>query len=142
MSELINKINGPPGTASIGRVNYPVTTGRPAVPKGPVTTGGGASFREMLETSLRPQESSQEVTFSKHAMARVAQRGVEITSADLTRLGEAMGKAEEKGITDSLVLMNDRAFIVNVPNRVVVTVVDGGDTQQNIFTNIDGAVIL
>ena len=51
-------------------------------------------------------------------------------------------KASEKGIKESLVLMDSLAFIVNVPNKTVVTAMDQGESGDNIFTNIDGAVIV
>jgi flagellar operon protein len=51
-------------------------------------------------------------------------------------------QAKNKGINESLVLVDSLAFIVNVPNRTVVTAMDQTETQSNIFTNIDGAVIM
>lgn len=139
MSDLVNKISGPGGAYGVGRVNMPITTGRPLTIGAPTVTDTGQSFRELLEASLGQTE---ELTFSKHAMSRVEQRGVALTTTDLDRLSQAVSKAEEKGITQSLLLMNDTAFIVNIPNRVVVTVVDSADTEHNVFTNINGAVIV
>jgi flagellar operon protein len=51
-------------------------------------------------------------------------------------------KARAKGVKDSLIVMGDLALIVNVPSKTVVTAVDGENLKENIFTNIDGAVIL
>ncbi|MDE5893818.1 MAG: flagellar protein, partial [Acetatifactor sp.] len=42
----------------------------------------------------------------------------------------------------SLVIVDELAFIVNVPNSTVVTAMDSKDAVNNIFTNIDGAVIM
>ena len=53
-----------------------------------------------------------------------------------------MEKANAKGIKDSLVLIDKLAFIVNVPSNTVVTAMDQSETSENIFTNIDGAVIV
>jgi flagellar operon protein len=50
-------------------------------------------------------------------------------------------RAEEKGARDSLVLLRDMAFIVSVSNRTVVTAMDGERLKENVFTNIDSAVI-
>ena len=60
---------------------------------------------------------------------------------DLDRLGDACEKGKRKGIRDALIVMNDSAFIVNAPNRTVITVVDK-DEMNNIFTNIDGALFI
>ncbi len=55
---------------------------------------------------------------------------------------EAVAKAEARGVRDSLVLMDNLAFVVNVPNRTVITAAGSGDLKENVFTNIDGAVIV
>lgn len=101
---------------------------------------GTKSFQEILEsTHVRRQG---EVRFSKHAAGRLADRNIELTSGQLERLREGAQKAEEKGIKESLVLMDDLAFIVNIPSNTVVTAINQQDTEQNVFTNIDGAVII
>jgi flagellar operon protein len=64
-----------------------------------------------------------------------------LTEEQTVRLEDGVNQADEKGIKDSLVLVDSLAFIVNVPNRTVVTAMDQAETQSNIFTNIDGAVI-
>ncbi len=146
MSDSIGKIppiggpaQGSPVSAA-SRVTRPIITGRPSLPHMPEAQPG-KSFQELLETSLA-QRSTLSLTFSRHAQQRVEQRGVALSSDDMSRLSQAVEQAGQKGITDSLVFMNDTAFIVNIPNRVVVTVVDSGDTEHNVFTNINGAVIV
>lgn len=52
-----------------------------------------------------------------------------------------MDEASRKGVRDSLVLMNNLAFIVSVPDRTVVTAMPVDEAGANVFTNIDGAVI-
>jgi len=136
MSDITSRLNHP---GNLGRVNLPITTGRPAPSASPPITETGKTFRQLFDASL---SQTRKLTFSKHAQARVEQRGVELSAADLEKLEQAVGKAAEKGVTDSLVYMNNTVFIVNVPSRVVVTVVDSSDTQHNVFTNINGAVIL
>ena len=49
---------------------------------------------------------------------------------------------QRKGVNESLVLVDNLAFIVNVPNKTVVTAMDQEETNANVFTNIDGAVIM
>lgn len=100
----------------------------------------GMSFQEILEQ--RQIQNAGEVRFSKHAAGRLADRNIELTKAQMERLTEGTAKAQQKGIKDSLVIVDDLAFIVNVPNHTVVTAMDQNDTTENIFTNIDGAVII
>lgn len=38
--------------------------------------------------------------------------------------------------------MKDMALIVNIPNRTVVTAMDGNAMKDNVFTQIDSAVII
>lgn len=97
---------------------------------------GGLSFREALDRQLNA------ISFSKHANHRAAERNIQVTDADLSRLGNACEQAREKGVKDALIMMNDSAFIVNAPNRIVVTVIDKNEMQSNVITNIDGAVFL
>ncbi len=101
-------------------------------------TTGGETFQEVLNRQL----NNSQVSFSKHANQRTEERNIEISQSDLNRLGTACDKAEEKGIKDALVMMNDSAFIVNARNRVVITVMDKNELKDNVFTNIDGAVFV
>ena len=101
-------------------------------------TTGSESFQEILKRQL----NNSQVSFSKHANQRTEERNIEISQSDLNRLGTACDKAEEKGIKDALVMMNDSAFIVNAQNRVVITVMDKNELKDNVFTNIDGAVFV
>ena len=50
-------------------------------------------------------------------------------------------KAGAKGIKDSLVMIDELAFIVNIPKNTVITAMDQSQADDKIFTNIDGAVI-
>ena len=104
-------------------------------------TTSGTSFQEILNQQLN-NSSDSKVSFSKHANQRTEERNIEISQTDLNRLGDACDKAEEKGIKDALVMMDNNAFIVNAQNRVVVTVMDKNELKNNVFTNIDGAVFV
>jgi flagellar operon protein len=87
------------------------------------------------------QQELQGLTFSRHAQERLAARNIALNEADLTQLQQAVTRAGEKGAQDSLVLLRDLAFIVSVRNRTVVTAVDAAHLKDNVFTNIDSAVI-
>lgn len=95
------------------------------------------SFKEILKE--QEQGKVSELKFSKHANERLASRNIALSKEQIERLESGASKAREKGINESLVLVDDVAFIVNVKNNVVVTAVN--DTEDSVFTNIDGAVI-
>ena len=100
----------------------------------------GRSFQEILESSQN--RSAGEVKFSKHAAGRLADRNIELTSGQMERLQEGTQRAQQKGIKESLVIVDQLAFIVNIPNSTVVTAMNQNDAVENVFTNIDGAVII
>ncbi|MBP7347577.1 MAG: flagellar protein [Butyrivibrio sp.] len=103
-----------------------------------VQTGDNTSFQKILDHISSEQES---VKFSKHAVNRLNDRNIELTQDQMDRLNQATAQAGEKGINESLILVDQLAFIVNVPNNTVVTAMDQKDKNNQIFTNIDGAVI-
>lgn len=80
----------------------------------------------------------EELKFSRHANERLAERNIDLSSEMLERLEHGASRAREKGIKESLVMVDELAFIVNVKNNVVITAV--GNAEDAVFTNIDGAV--
>jgi len=96
-------------------------------------------FARLLNQELQKDRG---IRFSKHAEQRLETRNISLSDRQIQEISNAVDKAEQKGIRDSLILMKDMAFIVNIPSRVVVTAIDGEGIKENIFTNIDGAVIL
>lgn len=98
----------------------------------------GRSFAEVLEEK-KTDESA--LKFSKHAANRLSERNIELTDGVMGRLTAGMQAAGQKGINESLVMVDQLAFIVNVKNQTVITALDGKETNGNVFTNIDGAVI-
>ena len=91
--------------------------------------------------TAKPQEL-QELTFSKHAKQRLAQRNIDIDFDLIERISGAVKKASEKSIRNALVLSNESAFVVSVDNNVVVTAMNNQEMRENVITNIDGTVIL
>ena len=79
--------------------------------------------------------------FSGHAIDRLFQRGISLTQTQLERLHNAVESANSKGSRDSLVLLNDMAFVVSVKNRTVVTALQTAAASESVFTNIDSTVI-
>ncbi len=87
------------------------------------------------------QQKAQDLKFSGHAAARLKSRNIQLDSAKMAKLTDAVNKAAAKGAKDSLVLMDNTAYVVSVKNRTVITAVDGASLKDNVFTNIDSAVI-
>lgn len=104
--------------------------------------GGSLSFQDVLNKTAENAEKAAGVRFSKHAANRLAERNIELTDNQMERLQEGTMKAGAKGINDSLVLVDQLAFIVNIPNHTVVTAMNQTEADESIFTNIDGAVII
>lgn len=96
------------------------------------------SFAQILDEA---SGNTSKLKFSKHAAGRLSERNIEISDAQMGRLNAGMEAADKKGINESLVLVDQLAFIVNVKNQTVITAMDQKDALQNVFTNIDGAVI-
>ena len=103
-----------------------------------VSIGKGQSFAEILEQKKIAERG--ELKFSKHASERLVSRNIDLSEAQKERLNQAVKAAEAKGIKESLVMMDNLAFIVNVKNNTVITAVAGG--EEKIFSNIDGAVVV
>jgi len=101
----------------------------------PFREPGTKSFEDVLN------EEITRIKFSQHAKNRVEARNLELSSEDLSKLDEAVDKANEKGAKDSMIFLRDMAFIVNVKNRTVITALDSEQIKDNVFTNIDSVLI-
>jgi flagellar operon protein len=101
----------------------------------PVT---GPSFDKIFQEQL---SSQSELKFSAHAMKRLESRQITLNNQDMELLKDAVNRAEAKGAKESLILMDQLALVVSIKNRTVITAVDGSNLKDNVFTNIDSAVI-
>lgn len=110
--------------------------------------GVSVDFKALLEqrisTKQQPAQpaSQSEVVFSKHAMQRVTDRSIDVSEGTLTKLNDAVARASQKGVKDALILNGDSVFIVNTLNKTVITALKGSEMKDNVFTNIDGTVII
>lgn len=102
-----------------------------------VNSRNKADFGAMLQGELQKQ-----VNFSKHAISRAEERGIELTPTLMEKLAGSVEKAQEKGAKNILAFDQTQAFIINVPYGRVITTMSGDEMRENIFTNIDGAVLL
>lgn len=101
----------------------------------------GAIFQQELEKKAG-QIGGAGVSFSKHAYARAEERGIAVDEGLLDKLTDSVERAQAKGATNILAFDAQRAFIINVPNGRVITTMSQQEMKENIFTNIDGAVLL
>ena len=99
-------------------------------------TNKSVSFEDILRNAAFSQEK---IKFSKHANERLQSRNISLDDSQMNRLTQGVDQAREKNIKESLVMMDDLAFIVNIKNNTVVTALLKNQ-EGNVFTNIDGAV--
>lgn len=114
----------------------PVTDRTTGAERGRVEPGAG--FKDILKQKL----ATDPVKFSNHCQKRLEQNNIQLNQQQMDKLNYAVDKAEIKGARESCVIMEDMVFIVNIANRTVKTVVDGQRMKDNVFTNIDSAVII
>jgi flagellar operon protein len=137
--DLENRIlDSVPGGAA-GRTSTPA-----ALPTGSPTFGQALAdaSSKANQDQFNAQAAKANVKFSGHAQIRLASRNITLSGDDIAKLGNAITKAAAKGARESLVLMDQAALVVSVPNRTVITAVDKSALKENIFTNIDSAMIL
>jgi flagellar operon protein len=116
--------------------NLPV---EPGIPKLKNHHPRGGEFARALDEA---RQQPQELRFSAHALERMTQRGIELTPAQLEKIQGAVDTAASKGSRSSLVLLNEKAFVISVPNRTVITALEGDALRDQVVTQIDSAVIL
>lgn len=112
--------------------------GRPAAKLQKLEDRPEKSFKEVLEAV----GSRTEITLSKHAQARMTARNIVLDKSQMERLNTAVERARQKGIRDTLVLMDGNAFVVNVKSTTIITAANRETLKDRVFTNIDGAVIV
>lgn len=102
---------------------------------------GEPGFDALLTDRLARSRAPEPLRWSGHARDRLVQRGIQVTPEVAQRLEDAVAKAAAKGARESLVLVDRLAFVVSVTNRVVITAVDQEGLKDQVFTNIDSAVL-
>ncbi len=99
---------------------------------------GDVSFDEVLRRSF----GKEQLKYSAHALERMRSREINLSPSDRSRLERAVEKAAAKGARESLIIMDNLALVVSIRNRTVITALDGESMKENVFTNIDSAVIM
>jgi len=128
-------------TERIQRVSGQVQSAVPSRTRGKSGQPGG--FGALLQQELTKSAPSEPgVAFSKHAMSRAEERGIQVTQDLMDQLAGSVIRAQAKGATNILAMDGSKAFIINVPSAKVITAITQDEMKENIFTNIDGAVFL
>lgn len=121
-----------------GHAQRPVTT--QTRPRQGQENGFGALLQQELAKS--GQQPVQGVAFSKHAISRAEERGIQVTPHLMDQLAGSVVRAQAKGATNILAMDAEKAFIINVPSAKVITAITQDEMRESVFTNIDGAVFL
>ncbi|ANC76866.1 hypothetical protein ABE65_008655 [Fictibacillus phosphorivorans] len=95
------------------------------------------SFQAVFQKELENQ-----LTVSKHAQKRLQDRNITISETSWNKISEKVIEAGQKGIKDSLVIMKNVTLVVNAPNQTVITALDRNESTSQIFTNINGAIVI
>ncbi|MCA0384181.1 MAG: flagellar protein [Firmicutes bacterium] len=98
----------------------------------------GPSFNDVLNKI----QSGEGVKFSKHAIDRLNSRNIALSEEELGRISNGMDKAKSKGVRDALIMMDNKVFVASVSNKTIITAAMDEQLKENVFTNIDGAVIV
>ncbi|NWF90383.1 MAG: flagellar protein [Ignavibacteriaceae bacterium] len=118
----------------INGINVPfIPISNPNLGSAPVRESGD-SFNAIYQKEL------DKLKFSSHAIKRLEERKITLNNDEMLKINSAIERAETKGAKDSLVMMNSTAFIVNIPNKTIVTAMPIDNGTENIFTNIDSVV--
>ncbi len=134
---MVDRLN-PGGLPPVGGAG-PLRPVAPAPLRAP-SAPGAPSFAEVLQQQLL--QTAEGVKFSAHAVERLRLRSINLSPADLAGIDDGVRRAAAKGARESLLLSSKAAYVVSVRNRTVITVVDAASMKENVFTNIDSAVIL
>ena len=126
----------------VGQIN--AVSQQPAERRTRTDANQQGAFDAILRQKTREKEAgtTQTVNFSKHALARAEERGIELTPTLMDKLAGSVEKAQEKGANTILAFDDSRAFIINIPYGRVITTMSGDEMKENVFTNIYGAVLL
>lgn len=104
-------------------------------------------FKDLLEKRIDQQQDGSQplhggINLSSHAAKRIEERKIDFDGNEYMKVKEAIGKLREKGAQNSLIVSDKAAYIVDVTKDKVVTAVDKGSLQENVFTKIDSTVFI
>lgn len=107
-----------------------------------VNTNAGQNLNTMSFEQVYNRVANQGVNLTKHAYNRIKTRNIELSESQFGQLSKAMEQAKQKGIKDALIMFDNKMIIANVKNNTIVTIANKSDLNEDIITNIDGAILL
>ncbi|WP_102028221.1 TIGR02530 family flagellar biosynthesis protein [Salirhabdus sp. Marseille-P4669] len=114
----------------------------PLIPKVNKHVQSHKSDGKTFESYLNEAKSKTSLTVSKHAQLRLNERNIEIKESDWSKIQSKMEQAKAKGVTDSLVIMDDALLVVSTKNNTVITAMNKQEATDHIFTNINGTILM
>ena len=108
----------------------------------PITSNQVASPKHSFLQHLHEASVQTELKVSKHANQRLQERNIYISDAEWQIVSEKVSEARSRGVNDSLVLMDQAALIVSAKNSTVITAMNRTEAKNQLFTNIDGTIVL
>ncbi|SHJ05715.1 flagellar operon protein [Lutispora thermophila DSM 19022] len=124
---------------NINRNIIPVGSGNKVIAQDKPLVRQNVNFENILNDKIQQQGS---IKFSKHAQERLISRNVKLTQKDIESIDKAVEKAAKKGVKDTLIILGGTALIANVKSKTIITAATEESLKDNIFTNIDGAIII
>lgn len=91
---------------------------------------------------LLAEQTNGQLKISKHASNRLNERNIHIDEKQWAKISTKVQEAKAKGVNESLVLLNNAALIVSAKNATVITAMDLKEAENQLFTNINGAIVL
>ncbi len=122
--------------------SQPAVQEQPALKsKGPLKRTSGFD-QTLLEAQAGINQQEKAIRLSAHAMQRLEEREISLTPQEQTDLSQAISQLDDKGARNALIVRQDAAFVVNVPNRTLVTAISQQELQQRVFTQIDSTMLI
>ena len=84
----------------------------------------------------------ESIKISKHANERMQLRDISITESEWNLISNKVNEAKSKGVNQPLVLLDHAALIISATNNTVITAMDRNEAKEQLFTNIDGTIVL
>lgn len=92
------------------------------------------SFKTFLD------QAKNELVISKHAQKRLDERNIHIDQKKWTTIQQKMNEARNKGVTDSVIVLNDAILVASTKNNTIITAMKKDEEQ--IVTNINGTIFI
>lgn len=139
---MIPNVTTIPGQSGVGGPERGPGVAERAKIKGEFDSALGEALKKDGAPTTDLTQARDPLKFSAHASQRLKDRKIQLDAATMSKVNDAIDRAGAKGIEDGLILTKDAALIVSIKNRTVVTAMDRAQMTGNVFTNIDGAIII